>query len=245
MGCFLAARCVIAHSPVAIMPARICATQGLVASVSLCRGRSPHAIAARQLFRRGGRAAWTLSPPATRSVIRNCHVGCIGARSIATRESARLAWCVLNRSAAVAHQVGWWSATRSRRKSSAATSLVAARRTAGGIGAVSAVAHCLGSLLSLKVANGIPISARYHAARSSDVGSMHAIYCATAVIAHPAWKLYSLMSLVPVAGLLFHHLSLVGHQLHLAHFSAQFLSLVAIQPHIHAILGTALLVLCQ
>lgn len=214
-------------------------------SASSCQGRSLHAIVARQGCRRVGQVAWTRSQPVTRSAIRNCHVGCIIARSIAMRESARLAWSVLSRSAAVAHQAGWWSVTRLRRKSSAATSLVATRRTVGGIGAVSAVVHCQGSSLSLKVVTGIPISARYHVGRSSAVGSMHASYSATAVIARPVWRLYSLISLVPVAELLSRHLCLVAHQLHHAHISVQSPSLVAIQPHIHVILETVHLVSCQ
>ena len=238
-------RCVAAHLPVAIMPARICATQGLVESVSSCRGRSVHAIAARQGCRRGGKPAWTQSPPATRYAIRNCHVGCIGARSIAMRENVHLVWSALSRSAVVAHQVRWWSATRLQWKSSAATSLVVARRTVGGIGAVSSVVHCRGKLHSLKVVTGILISARYHVARSSDVGSMHASYSATVVIAHPAWRLYSLISLVPVAELLSRHLCLVEHRHHLVHISAQFPSLADILPRIHAILGIVRLVLCQ
>lgn len=238
-------RCVAARLPVGTMLARICATQGLVGSVSSCQARSVHAIAARPGCRRGGRAAWTQFPPATRYAIRNCHVGCIGARSIAMRENAHLVWCSLSRSVVVAHQVRWWSATRSQWKSSAATSLVAARRNVGGIGAVSSVVHCLGMLHSLKVATGILISARYHVARSSGVGSMHASYSATVVIAHPAWRLYSLISRVHVAELLSHHLCLVEHQHHLVHISAQFPSLVDILPHIHAILGTVRLVSCQ
>lgn len=245
MGCFLAVNHVAACSLVGIMSARICAIQGLVVSASSCQGRSLHAIAARQGCRRVGQVAWTQSQPVTRSAIRICHVECIGARSIATRESAHLAWFVLSRSAVVAHQVGWWSVTRSRRKSSAATSPVAARRTAGGIGAASAVAHYQGSLLSLKVVTGIPISARYHVARSSVVGSMHASYSATAVIVRPVWRLYLLISLVPVAELLSRHLCLVARLLHHAHISVQSPSLVAIQPHIHAILGTVRLASCQ
>uniref|UniRef100_A0A0A9CJM7 Uncharacterized protein n=1 Tax=Arundo donax TaxID=35708 RepID=A0A0A9CJM7_ARUDO len=160
MGCSPAVRCAATRSPVGIMPARICATRGLAGSASSCQGRLLHAIAARQVCRRAGQTAWTQSRPVTRSAIRNCHVGCTGARSIATMEIARLAWCVLSRSAVVAHRAGWWSATRSRWKSSAATSLVDTRRTAGGIGAVSAVAHCRGSSHSLKLVTGIPISAR-------------------------------------------------------------------------------------
>lgn len=200
---------------------------------------------ARQGCRRVEQVAWTQFQPVTRFVIRICHVECIGARSIATRESARLAWFVLSRSAAVAHQVGWWSVTRSRRKNSAATSLVAARRTAGGIGAVSAAAHWQGSSLRLKVVTGIPISARYHVARSSVVGSMHASYSATAVIVRPVWKLYLLTSLVPVEELPSRHLCLVARRLHHAHISVQSPSLVAIQPHIHAILGTVRRASCQ
>lgn len=161
------------------------------------------------------------------------------------RESARLAWCVSSRGAAVALQAGWWSATRSQWKSSTVTSLVVARRTVGGIGAVSVVAHCRGSSHSLKVVTGIPISARYHVPRSSGVGSMYASCSATVVTARPAWRPYSLISLVPVAELLSRHRCLVAHQLHHARISAQSPSRAVIQPHIHAILGTARLALCQ
>ena len=145
----------------------------------------------------------------------------------------------------MARQLRWWSAIRSQWKSSAATSLVAARRTVGGIVAVSSVVHCLENLHSLKVATGIPISARYHVARSSVVGSIRASYSATVVIARRAWRLYSLISLVPVAELLSHHLCLVEHQHHLVRISVQFPSLVDIQPRIHAILGTVRLVWCR
>ena len=110
---------------------------------------------------------------------------------------------------------------------------------------MSAVARCRSHLLSIKVTAWIPISARYHVARSSDVDSMDASISATAVIATLAVRPYSTISLVPVAGHLFRHHSLAAHQLHHAHISAWSLSLAGIQLRINAISGTAHLALCQ
>lgn len=75
------------------------------------------------------------------------------------RVSARPVWCVSSRDADVAPQAGWWSVIWSQRKSSSATSLVAARRTVGGIDAMSAVAHCQSHWRNIKVVIGIPIFA--------------------------------------------------------------------------------------
>lgn len=110
---------------------------------------------------------------------------------------------------------------------------------------MSAVARCRSHLLSIKVTAWIPISARYHVARSSGVDSMDASISATAVTATLAVRPFSMISLVPVAGHLFRHRSHVVHQLHHAHTSAWSLSLAGIQLHINAILGTAHLALCQ
>ncbi|CAD6241559.1 unnamed protein product [Miscanthus lutarioriparius] len=67
--------------------------------------------------------------------IPNCNK--IGARSVSMMENARLAWCALSRSAVVAHQArSAIAVTLCQWKSFAATSLMAARRIVGGIGAI-------------------------------------------------------------------------------------------------------------
>lgn len=245
MVCSLAVRFVATIFHVATMPARMFATRGHAGGANLCQGRSPLAIAERRGCRRRGRAAWTQSPPVTRFATRDCPAGFIAARLHVTRGSVHRAWCVWSRGAAVAHQARWWSATWSRWKSSVATSLVAARRTVGGTGAMRPVARCRSHLLSMKVTTWILISARYHVARSSGVDSMDASISATVVTVILAARPYSVSSLVPVEGHLFRHRSRVAHQLHHAHTSASSLSLVGIQLHTNAILGTARLALCQ
>jgi hypothetical protein len=176
-----------------IMPAKTFATQGHAGSANLCQGRSQHAIVGRQGCWRREQAAWTRSQPVTRCATRSCLVVCIGARSHAMRETAHLVWFVWNRGAAVVHQARWWSATRSWRKNSVATSLVGERKTVGGTGVVSAVAHFQSRSLGLKGVIGIPISARYRVARSSGVDSMDASFSAIVVTARPALRPYSMI----------------------------------------------------
>lgn len=110
---------------------------------------------------------------------------------------------------------------------------------------MSAVARYQSRLLSMKVTIWIPISARYLVARSSGVDSMDASISAIVVTAILAVRPYSMISLVPVAGHLFHHRNLAAHQLLHAHTSAWFPSLADIQLHINVISGTAHLVLFQ